>query len=138
MSANWVGMDKSFAYFTETMVRAEAGAASLVTTSAHLVEKAAKANFDGSHKKGEPHEGGDKPNVVSGDLRRSIVVTRTTRTAFGEFSATVGPTMIYGRRVELGYGSISRAFPYFEPGAETAHLGFGALAMRTWMTVRGR
>lgn len=97
------------------------GRAALVAAAA-TVEKAAKANFEGAHHKGEPHVGGNKPNVVTGTLRRSISFDAPHRLGPAEWATAVAPHVIYARRVELGYPGgrgrgrqKTRAFPYFDP-----------------------
>lgn len=100
------------------------GRAALVAGAA-IVEKAAKANFEGAHHKGQPHVGGDKPNIVTGTLRRSISFDTPHKLGPGEWATTVAPHVIYARRVELGYPGghgrgrqKTRAFPYFEPAVK--------------------
>src|SRR5438552_19046477 len=63
------------------------GARAAVAEGAHLVERKAKQNAP----------------VVSGTLRRSIRVLGPTPWGFGGWSALIGPSAIYGRRVELGF-----------------------------------
>lgn len=97
-----------------------------VAKTAAEVEAEAKKNFDGAHRRGEPHVGGEKPNVVTGNLRRSIRTDPIKMYALGDYGTVVAPRAIYGRRVELGYpggGSgpghqKTRAFPYFVPAAQ--------------------
>lgn len=59
---------------------------------------------------------GKPPMNRTGDLRRSIRGEKA-RMGFGEYSAIVGPTIEYGRRVELGGGNWPHGvrFPYMEP-----------------------
>lgn len=56
------------------------------------------------------------PMNRTGDLRRSIRGEKF-RTGFASYSAIVGPTIVYGRRVELGGGNwpSGTRFPYMEP-----------------------
>ena len=56
------------------------------------------------------------PMNRTGDLRRSITGERF-RVGFANYSAIVGPTIEYGRRVELGGGNwpMGTRFPYMEP-----------------------
>ena len=55
----------------------------------------------------------------TGDLRRSIKGEKF-RVGFASYTAIVGPTIIYGRRVELGGGNWPSGvrFPYMEPAYE--------------------
>jgi hypothetical protein len=96
-----------------------------------LVVRKAKANFSGSHRPGQPHVGGDQPNVVTGNLRRSIRATPLIRLGFGDYATRVGPTAIYGRRVELGYLN-QRGYPYFVPAATAAAVEFRAMGARNY------
>lgn len=64
---------------------------------------------------------GTGPAVVSGRLRKSIVITSQGPTGRWGWEATVAPTVVYARRIELGFsGTDSRgrnynqpAYPYF-------------------------
>ena len=59
------------------------------------------------------------PMNRTGDLRRSIKGEKF-RQGFASYTAIVGPTVIYGRRVELGGGNWPSGvrFPYMEPAYE--------------------
>ncbi len=120
-----------FRHAMEVMVAAAAAASMLAVGEAALaIEAEAKANFSGSHRKGQPHVGGNKPNVVTGTLRRSIHVEGPLATHDGA-TATVGPSMIYGRRVELGFKG-STAYPYFQPGVDKVTPRIAEIAARQW------
>lgn len=56
------------------------------------------------------------PMNRTGNLRRSITGEKFNQ-GFANYSAIVGPTIIYGRRVELGGGNWPKGvrFPYMEP-----------------------
>lgn len=58
----------------------------------------------------------EPPMNRTGNLRRSIRGERFTM-GFANYSAIVGPTIEYGRRVELGGGNwpAGTRFPYMEP-----------------------
>lgn len=86
------------------------------------IEREAKKNAStGTHKRGQPHipGTGPGPNVVSGDLRRSI--TTEIRKGFGSYVATVGPTIEYARHVELGGGKWKNGvkYPYLAPALKS-------------------
>jgi len=92
----------------ETITRlVESATRVAVTQSAHLIEAEAKSGFGPIHVKGTPKTVFDKPQSVSGNLRRSIETKPTTQ--FGSvFTGRVEAGMIYARRIELGFtGSIS-------------------------------
>jgi phage gpG-like protein len=59
------------------------------------------------------------PMNRTGDLRRSIKGEKF-RQGFASYTAIVGPTIIYGRQVELGGGNWPSGvrFPYMEPAYE--------------------
>lgn len=56
------------------------------------------------------------PMNRTGKLRQSITAEKF-RTGFASYSAVIGPTIIYARRVELGGGNWKPGvrFPYMEP-----------------------
>jgi hypothetical protein len=75
------------------------------------------------------------PNVRSGNLRRGIGVTQQVRRwgAHG-WEMHVGPTIIYSRRIELGYNG-SRAYPFFEPAGKTSEPEMAADLYAAWAAV---
>jgi hypothetical protein len=111
-----------------------------VTRAAARVEAVAKKNFEGAHKRGEPHVGGASPNVVSGTLRRSITRTQVFRLGETDWGTKVGPATVYARRIELGYPGgghgpghqRTRAFPYFKPAVDKVIPEFHDIAAETW------
>lgn len=110
----------------------QAARANMREATAFLI-KEAMANFEGAHKKGAPHEGGSKPNVVTGNLRRSIMADDIKHAGMGSYETTVGPTMRYGRRVEMGldHGK-GGAYPYFGPAAAKTRTVMSAIAAVNW------
>ena len=66
--------------------------------------------------KAEPNK---PPMNRTGNLRRSIKGEKM-REGFATYSAVVGPTIIYGRRVELGGGNWPKdtKFPHMKPAWE--------------------
>lgn len=91
-----------------------------------------KEQIEGRRTKGEKATSGQPPMNRSGDLRRSIRGEKF-RKGFASYSAIVGPTIIYGRAVELGgdYApeswkgtSAMAGFPYMKP----AFIRFQAVA----------
>lgn len=132
--SRWVGMDQVMHELADMVVRAQAGARETVVGSAAIVEAQVKANFIGSHRKGEPHVGGpgSYPNVVSGTLRRSVTHTPVTEVGLATFASTVGPTTKYGRRVELEYG-----YAFVEPARQQSLPKVAAYSMTVWKRVRG-
>ena len=49
----------------------------------------------------------------------------------GVYSTRVGPTMKYGRRVELGLAPTG-AYPYFGPAAKVVRAEMAAIATANW------
>lgn len=131
MSIRWLGVGELEAALTKVAGQAEEASRALVERSAAMVEAAAKANFDGSHARGRPHVGGSKPNVVTGTLRRSIHADPVRRYGLSDYGTVVGPHVIYGRRVELGYNG-STPHPYFAPAVQAVRPRFAELSARTW------
>ena len=71
------------------------------------------------------HQGGDRPNIRTGYLARSIRADFSV-VGVGRAQAEIGPRAAYGRRIELGYPggegrgqAKTRAFPFLRPGLET-------------------
>src|ERR1039458_4929206 len=107
---------------------ADAAARMAVVRGGHLIEGEAKKQFQGNHPKGQPHVGGSNPNTVTGTLRRSIKVGGIAKIGIGTWQSQTGPTVIYGRRIELGFqgaDSLGRVYnnqplPYLKPGLDAA------------------
>ncbi len=123
----------------------DAAAKRITIRSAAAIEAQAKRNFIGSHRKGEPHVGGSEPNVVTGYLRRSITHTTATRYLVAAWMSDVGPTAIYGRRIELGYTGggggrgrqTTKPYPYMAPALRQTSAQLAAIAYEEWSRVTG-
>ena len=85
-----------------------------------------KEEIKGRRPKGQKAIAGQPPMNRTGNLRRSIKGERF-RQGFATYSALVGPTIVYGRAVELGgdYAppswrgtSAMKGFPYMRPAFE--------------------
>jgi hypothetical protein len=82
-----------------------------------------KEQIKGKREPGEKAESGKPPKNRTGNLRRSIKGEKI-REGFATYSGIVGPTIIYGRRVELGSSGGKRPwpegvkFPYMKPAWE--------------------
>ena len=76
----------------------------------------AKEQIKGKRQPGEKAISGKPPMNRTGNLRRSIKGEKV-RLGFATYAAVVGPTIIYGRRVELGGGNWPNGtkFPYMKP-----------------------
>ena len=75
-----------------------------------------KEEIVGRRPKGQKATSGQPPMNRTGNLRRSIRGEKY-KIGFGKYEAIVGPTIIYGRRVELGGGNwpSGTRFPYMAP-----------------------
>jgi hypothetical protein len=104
--------------------RAEAGRLAAAQAAGHAAEAEIKRQLTRySHPKGTPTPSppGEPPAVVTGSLRRSVIV----QTVHGiEPYVDVGPTMVYGRAQELGWpdGGLP-ARPYVEPARRIVMAG---------------
>ena len=116
ISAHWLGLREIGAAFGEFTQRMDDAMKEAVVEAASVIEKSAKA----------------RAPVQTGTLRRGI--TQTAPSKKGEsWSASVGPTVIYSRRIELGFkgpDALGRVYnqeanPYFVPAVDevTPHLG---------------
>ncbi len=92
--------------------RVDMASRATVGDAAHMVERQTKLNATGR----------PGPKVRSGRLRGGIRVVGPRRAA-GGWEAMVGPTVVYSRRIELGFDgtdAIGRTYhqppyPYFQP-----------------------
>lgn len=130
-SVIWHGVHELEAALTKTVERVQAVSKTAVGEGAHLVEAAMKqrAGEGGRHKKGTPTPAtqGSGPAVVSGTLRRSIRVSPVIPYGISGYSAKVGPTVKYGRRVELEFD-----YPYAKPGLEEVLPRLREVYARAW------
>lgn len=135
-----IGAKQLQAAFVKVGVQADMAAKATVQAATKQFLADAKGGFEGSHKRGQPHVGGNKPNVVTGNLRRSIRNSPLEHVGMGEYRTSAGPSMEYGRRVELGFeGPDSlgrayhqRAFPYIDPAYKKLHENLPALLADNW------
>lgn len=110
-----------------------------VGKGAHLIEEKTKlALSESSHPKGTPTPSapGSPPAIVSGTLRRSVRVVGPTSLGSG-FTASIGPTAVYGRIQELGgvagRGSRLPARPSLAPGLRDAESELQAIFREAWL-----
>lgn len=127
----WSGLSEVRGAAAKAMAAVDAAAQANVNQGSAYLIKAAQANFSGSHRKGEPHQGGPLPNVVTGNLRRSIIAGGIRRDGPGAYRNSVGPTAVYGRRVELGKNGRG-AYPYFGPAVAQTRRELAAIAGANW------
>lgn len=113
------GMAEFEAALAALVARVEVGAERAAQDAAHVVEAAAKKNAP----------------VVTGTLRRSII---SSPGGSGEIAYQVGPTVIYGRRIELGFqgpDSLGRVYnqqpdPYLAPAVHESIPGISRVIKR--------
>lgn len=141
----WIGVRELEGAFHNIAVRADLASKAIVSESAALVVAKAQRNFEGVRMRvksstgkswsiyPDRHVGGDKPNVVTGYLRRSIRMTPIIRLGRGDYVTKVGPNAIYGRSVELGYKG-SKGYPFFVPAVEESMPEFEAIRLRVFKT----
>lgn len=123
----WEGLNDFDSWVQKQSAATDNAVKESVAKAAALVVKTAQNNFQGTrHRVGHSiiprqHVGGDKPNVISGFLRRSIIMQPIVREGHSAYSTSVGPTAIYARAIELGLRQApSIKFPFFSPAAVEA------------------
>jgi hypothetical protein len=123
MSIEFTNLSQFLAAFGKTQVEMNNAARFAIGMAAAEVERQAKKNANtGTHKRGQGHipGTGPGPNVVTGNLRRSIY--SQTKIGFGSsYVAEVGASMVYARAVELGLPEWKSGvkYPYLAPAAES-------------------
>jgi hypothetical protein len=129
-----IGLREFEAALTRVAGEADAATQRAVARMSSLTEAAAKGNFQGSHTRGEPHVGTSppRPNVVTGNLRRSIKTDPIERRGLGDYSTRVAPRAIYARAVELGRRPGSNAYPYFVPAVDAVRPRFPEITVEEW------
>ena len=103
MTWAWEGLKEFDNAMIDWANRSNAQARNAVGEAAHLVEGFAKASFGPAHAKGTPKTVFDRPQSITGDLRRSIQVMSIRSIGFGSWESRVAPQTPYGRRIELGF-----------------------------------
>ena len=112
------------------LARVDRATRQAVAEGAALLERQAKQNSSGR----------PGPNVQSGAHRSGIVTEGPTRAGSHSWQASVRPTMVYSRRLELGGGNWPAGvrFPYFEPAFRSVLPRLGPLFDRAYSgAVRG-
>jgi hypothetical protein len=126
----FAGVPEFDAALKRIVTAAEKATGDAVMTGAHLVEGATKVRASGR----------PGPRVVSGSHRRSVHV-EGPKTAGTQVSAQIGPSMIYSRRLELGFtgsDAIGRsyhtaAFPSLTPGLADTMPQLEQVFVRAWL-----
>ena len=130
-SVRWDGVPQFDAEVLARIERARDAAHDFVAQGAHAVEGNIKtrAGEGGRHKRGTPTPArkGGGPAVVSGGLRRGVRVDAIRPSGLLGFETKVGPTSVYGRRVELEFG-----YPYVRPGLADTIPRLARLQVELW------
>jgi hypothetical protein len=116
MSFEMLGLSEFGAALTRVSSQVDAGSKRAIARGAAEVEKTAKENAAGT----------PGPDVVTGTLRRGVGHTPVHRVGLVGWQSEVGPTVIYSRRIDLGFkgtDSLGRIYnqeakPYFTPAWE--------------------
>lgn len=121
---HWAGLDALFDGIDRIGERADLAAKEILVESAAVVIRKAQGNFEGvrhrvptgkGYRYDPPqHVGGSKPNIITGQTRRSIRMNPIVALGKGNYMTKVGPTVAWGRALELGYNG-SPGYPFFEP-----------------------
>ena len=127
--------------------------------AAHNIEANIKASFGPAHAAGTPKTS-EKPQSITGYLRRSIEVLSIYPTAPDIWQARIAPQTIYARRIELGFtgqdalgriypgdpptgyrvhgsdteGNGAYAYPFVQPGLEKSKMGTRSIYLSHWTT----
>lgn len=130
MSFEIFGLSEFGAALTRVSGELDAGSKRAIERGAAEVEKGAK----------ESASGAPGPEVVTGSLRRGIKHTPVHRVALFGWQTEVGPTMIYSRRLELGFQGVDAlgriynqvAKPYFTPAWNSAVSRLATIYAEEW------
>lgn len=135
MAAEWIGVTEFKRALAGMVATADAATRGAVASGAAAIETAAKSNFEGHHAKGKPHQGGSLPNVVSGNLRRSIKTDPIQSLGLATYATKVGPTAVYGRAIELGLRqNPAVSYPYFGPAFAAVQPKLAGIFQAAWRT----
>ena len=128
MSIVWSGVDEFVAALDRVATRTSAELRAAAGEMAGELEKQAKLNASGR----------PGPEVVTGTLRRGITHDPVTPYGVAGWQTKVGPTVIYSRRIELGFhgaDSLGRVYnqpgyPYFLPAVKDSQPRLAAIFAR--------
>lgn len=131
VSISWSGMAEAKAALDEKVAQTHAATRKFVASGLHMAEAAMKVETvaHGRHKVGTPTPAspGSGPSQIHGVLTRSIKVGPIEPFGTWGWAGEVGPTVIYGRRIEMEYN-----YPYAGPGWAKTIPELGVLAQRVW------
>lgn len=115
---------------SKLIAKADVAAQQMVTLGGRVIERNAKAAANGR----------PGPNVITGSHRRSFHLGEVRKVTTGTWESETGPSMVYSRRLELGFDgtdSLGRvysqpAYPSLEPGLAASGPELTALAARLY------
>jgi hypothetical protein len=121
----WTGVSEFMAAVDQRGVALVAAGRAAVAEAGALLEKTAKQNASGR----------PGPNVVTGTLRRSIRTAPIEPWGVRGWQTNVSPTVVYGRRVELGFRGADargrhfnqRGYPYMGPAVRSTKAAIRAI-----------
>lgn len=124
------GVPEFISALAKIALAADVAGERIVTLGGHAIEAAAKQHMDGR----------PGPQRQTGALSRSVRVVSVTRLARGSWESRTGPTVVYGRRIELGFDgadSLGRIYhqppyPFLQPGLEDATPKLSAIYTTEW------
>lgn len=132
VSIEWHGLTEWREKLKGTEAAIDMANRAAVVTLGALAEREAKSNFSGSHRRGAPHVGGAQPNIVTGNLRRSIMTSGVQSVGPSSYSTRVYPSAIYSRAIELGRPGHNGAYPYFGPAIKVVRLRAESIVASAW------
>lgn len=107
----------------KSATKINSGAEGLANEAMAIMIQLSKAEIQGRRPQGQKATAGQPPMNRTGNLRRSITGQKR-KVGFAQYQVIVGPTIEYGRAVELGGGFAPRSwkgtsamagFPYMAP-----------------------
>lgn len=115
---------------SKLIAKADVAAQQMVTLGGRVIERNAKAAANGR----------PGPSVVTGSHRRSFHVGEVRKVTTGTWESETGPSMIYSRRLELGFDGVDSLgrvytqppYPSLGPGLEVSGPELSALAARLY------
>ena len=137
----WMGIKEFNAALTGLQTRQLVASRTALRKSLSLVERETKDLLSiSSHMPNEPTMSapGEPPELVTGDLRRSVKQSRIEQIGPTRFEGEVGPTIEYGRIQELGgiagYNAYLPSRPYLEPAFHNVLPEIFATFKEEWAT----
>ena len=147
MGANWEFSEEAFRNsVTRLIERVRNATEDAVKIGGEHIANMAKDEFGPAHPRGTRKTVFDRPQSVSGELRRSIQFIDSRQTGANQWTGRTAPQTAYGRRIELGFNPSTRGggldilgrqfhqrpYPYLEPGVRKSEVGLEQIFTRAW------